>query len=408
MNEKTGIRKKLERSLSQKLPELVWNNRVLQELVDEYLGARDDADREGAWSVLVEVAEDRMRLVEEAKAEALEGVQANTLGGQEVVRGAVPRGRERTGGTLEAASFAGPKTTAMLRAMSELFAGLAHQYPEVVWFRDKVLEGRFLTDDEVQNLLASHAAWFFRPEWFSRWDIPVIGHTSKLLEYDPGKKYKINHRATVWVDPPGIPKRVRYTHPHTPPLPAGRMPIKVVPGKDLYYPPFLWPGSVVHILYDLAERLSDQFDWPNGDAATWFILTGKAPEVRPIDARWETKKGKYFNPQWRIQLTIPPWLPEKEVLRAYRRMRRQILGDTALPKTTTPLEVARFVWERERLNGYRRPFWPALLEQWNEEHPGARFKTYNNFRTYFMRGDKAVKVLNFSWPQPDEEDPPDE
>jgi len=184
------------------------------------------------------------------------------------------------------------------------------------------------------------------------------------------------------------------------------------------YPSWLWPGSVIDNLYELSVELAHTFDWPGStldtlgrprnEAAVRFVLTGAKPEVHPIDARWEQKGGGCLKPQWRVRLTIPPWLSEKEVLQAYRLMRGQLPRGTGLPKTTTPLEVARFVWERERLNGYRRPFWSALLEQWNEEHPGARFKTYNNFRTYFMRGDKAVKGLNFSWPLPDEEDPPDE
>src|SRR5215212_9911550 len=62
------------------------------------------------------------------------------------------------------------------------------------------------------------------------------------------------------------------------------------------------------------------------------------------------------------------------------------------------LRMTRFVWEQERVNGYHRPSWPVLFGRWNEEHPGAQFKSYNNFRTYCMRGIKAVAELNFSWP----------
>jgi hypothetical protein len=147
-------------------------------------------------------------------------------------------------------------------------------------------------------------------------------------------------------------------------------------------------------------ELAEQFDWPEMNitrthVATRFILTGKVREVHAIDARWVPKMGRRLKPQWRIQLTLPPWLTEKEVLRAYRQMRGQILRSTELPKTTIPLEVASFVWEQERLNGYKRPSWPALLERWKEEHPGARIETYNHFRTYFTRGEKAVKELNF-------------
>lgn len=90
-------------------------------------------------------------------------------------------------------------------------------------------------------------------------------------------------------------------------------------------------------------------------------------------------------------------------------MQKQVLegGRNRLPDLKT-LEVARFVWERERLNDYKRPSWSTLLDQWSEEHSGARIKPYNNFRQYCTRGVKAVIELNFGWPQPDEKYSPNE
>jgi hypothetical protein len=52
-----------------------------------------------------------------------------------------------------------------------------------------------------------------------------------------------------------------------------------------------------------------------------------------------------------VQLTIPPWLPEEEVLRAVRALRRQRPIGRQMAKTAKPLEVARFVWERMRIDG---------------------------------------------------------
>ena len=70
-----------------------------------------------------------------------------------------------------------------------------------------------------------------------------------------------------------------------------------------------------------------------------------------------------------------------------------------MPKTARPLEVARFVWERGRLNEYRESTpCTAWLKQWNAEHPHHRVETASNFRTYFFRGDVAVKDLNFDRP----------
>ncbi len=67
---------------------------------------------------------------------------------------------------------------------------------------------------------------------------------------------------------------------------------------------------------------------------------------------------------------------------------------------TQPMLNPRARWR----DGYKRRRWDSLRERWNEEHPGHRFETYNQFHKYFTRGDKAVKGLNFSWPRPNEED----
>ena len=113
------------------------------------------------------------------------------------------------------------------------------------------------------------------------------------------------------------------------------------------YPSWLWPGSVIDNLYELSVELAHTFDWPGStldtlgrprnEAAVRFVLTGAKPEVHPIDARWEQKGGGCLKPQWRVRLTIPPWLSEKEVLQAYRLMRGQLPRGTGLPKTPLPL-----------------------------------------------------------------------
>src|SRR5918997_2166383 len=375
MDDRIEIRKKLERKLRRKLPATVWNNQLVQDEVDQLLQGRWDAEE--IFDGLESMVADRIQLLEEGMAEV--------LGADLVTSGAPRRGHKPEFGKLEAESFAGARTEAMLGAMSEFYRGLADRYPGVERFRDEMLGGVVLDPDGAHGLLASYAARILTPKQFSDWDMPVVGHASELLAYDHGlEKVEIDHRATIRVDPPGVTRTVRYAYPRErepntrcvvqskaviPPnqrgMFGGTMPI-VVRGEHTY-PPFLWPGSVVDKLYDLGEDLADQFDWPSAEAAAWFVLTGEAPESRPLDARWDTKGGgPYLNPQWRVRLTVPAWLPAEEVERAYRRMQRQILpGKNRGPDPKT-LEVARFVWEQERLNGYRRPSWDVLLGRWNE------------------------------------------
>lgn len=313
----------------------------------------------------------------------------------------------------------------MAQAMSALFALLADQVPEVQEFREKVLGGTFLTHDEAHALIASHAVRLLSLEQFSAWGIPVTNHRADTLDSAAhrGKFNPVDEWTAIRVDPPGVTKRVRYAYSRNGDL-STRCVVKdgnVVPTYtglpierhgDHTYPSWLWPGSVIDELYELSEELADMFDWPRSaldtqgrprnEAAAWFVLTGEVPEVHPVDVRWSmTGGGKYLNPQWRIQLTVPPWLPQEEVSQAYRLLRGEVSGGRELPKKTKSLEVARFVWEQERKNGYcEPPPWRTWCELWNEEHTDHRFKDYRHFRTYFSRGDAAVKELNFTWPMP--------
>ena len=122
MNDKAGVRRKLERSVGHKVPDYVWENQTVQTSVDDYLSAGDEELRKEEWTTLVEVVEDRLRLVEGAKAEALQGVQRGVPSGSRDSRGATLRRTGQGQKKLETGWFVGDRTTAMVQAMSELFA----------------------------------------------------------------------------------------------------------------------------------------------------------------------------------------------------------------------------------------------------------------------------------------------
>jgi hypothetical protein len=425
MNEMAGVRKELRKALGQDLPEGVWAAEYIQSTAQEYLSLKTDAEREEAWGALEDGAKERLAIWNDGRKEGLRGVRSGTVGGSRDMREATLRDSGGAVG-LDAGWSVGDRTTAMVGAMSALFALIGDQIPEVKEFRNRILPGRFVSAGEAHALIASYAARTLSPRWFEEWSIPFVDHRAEILDTGPrGADFSpVDDWMTIWVDPPGITKTVRYAYPQgsAPNTRCSMQSGAVIPihtnfpiesHGDAVYPPWLWPGSLVDELYDLSVDLAGAFDWPlafgnlvgtrpRSESAAWFILTGEAPPVRSIDARWEAKHGStHLNPQWRIRLTIPPWLPEEEVLRALRLLRKQMPKGRKLPKTARPLEVARFVWERERLDGYHEPPpWKSWFEQWNELHPGHRFPNYNNFREYFVRGDAAIKELNFSWPEP--------
>jgi hypothetical protein len=426
MNEMTGVRKKLVRLLGQEVPDWIWCHKRVLKAAEEYLNASSDAEREDCWSILEEEAGERLAAWNEGRKEGLRGVRSGTAGGSRDMLEAASRDVDGEVG-LDTGWFASDRTEAMTGAMSALFALIGDQIPEVKEFRKKVLPGRFLAAGEAHALIASYATRTFCPSWFEEWGIPVVGHRAEVLDTGPrGENFSaVDDWMIIRVDPPGITKTVRYAYPQEG-NPNTRCVVQsgaVIPihsylpiesHGDSVYPSWLWPGSVVDKLYDLSVDLASAFDWPlasagnlsgtrpRSESAAWFILTGEAPQVRPIEARWHAKHGSiHLSPQRRIRLTIPPWLPEEEVLRALRLLRRQMPKGRKLPKEARTLEVARFVWRQERLDGFReRPSWKAWTERWNKEHPGHRFETPNAFRMAFVRGYVAVTELNFNWPDP--------
>lgn len=382
------------------------------------------------WGLLEEGARERLGYWDGGREEGLKGIQSGARGGSREMREAAARDSgEEVVGRLDPWELFSDTTRAMVRAMAALFAIAADQIPQVAAFRERVLPGRFLTADEAHGLIASYAARTFSRSWFEEWGIPFVGHHAAVVDTGPrGEQYNpVDDTMTIKVDPPGITKTVRYAWPKEGDSDTRCMARSgaIIPIHDYLpmeshgdhdYASWLWPGSVVDELYELSTELADAFDWSGSSsenltgtrswsrAGAWFILTGEAPQVRPIDARWMQKRvssrgSRHLRPQWRIQLTIPPWLPEEEALSALRTLRRQRPGGHKMPKTTKPLDVARFVWDRERLDGHReRPPWTKWVEQWNDEHPGHRIDTASHFRTYFFRGNAAASHLNLDPP----------
>jgi hypothetical protein len=425
MDEMADIWKKLREVLKRDVPDAILEDADILDVARWYLNAKTDRERSDAWGALEDAGERALRFWDAGREEGLRGVQSGSRGGSRDMREAEDRDSgERSG--LDPRDLYSDRTKAMTGAMSALFAIIGDRIPEVQTFREKVLPGWFLAANEAHAFIASYAARSFSLSWFEEWGIPFVGHRAEVTDISTrgGAFDPVDHSMTIHVDLPGVTKTVRYavaedgdSNTRCLTRSGAIVPIHTYllseSHGDYTYPSWLWPGSVVDELYDLSVDLAGAFDWPlvsagnlggtrpRSESAALFVLTGEAPQVRPLRATWEPKQGSmHLNPQWRIQLSIPPWLPEEEVLEAFRFLRRQKPKGRQMPKTARPLEVARFVWERERLDGYRHPApWTKWVKQWNNEHPGHGFKSTSDFYTYFFRGDAAVRHLNFYPPK---------
>jgi hypothetical protein len=166
------------------------------------------------------------------------------------------------------------------------------------------------------------------------------------------------------------------------------------------------PGDMLDELRELELRklgsilANDYYGWDE-EGAIWYVLTGKAPRLRPvrIRARGKLPVAHYVPFQYDVTFSVLPWVSAKEVERAYRNVQQQLLEETT-PRETGPriLEVVQFWWEQFRTRG-PMPSWPAWFELWNQTHPDKKFKKWRNFREYFFRGTKAAQPHYKRFPQ---------
>ncbi len=165
---------------------------------------------------------------------------------------------------------------------------------------------------------------------------------------------------------------------------------------------------VARKLWKLAERLSKTYLWREEDAV-WFVLTGHAPSVRPLEVRGYITPPQHmaigripreYHPYTaRITITADAWLNVKEVTRAFRDAQRQILagGDAAGRTPERTLEVVRFVARRIRERGEED--WGTLWRAWNKTCPkGWRYRNERNFKQTYERFVEGVVYREYEWP----------
>jgi hypothetical protein len=166
-------------------------------------------------------------------------------------------------------------------------------------------------------------------------------------------------------------------------------------------------------LWKLAERLSRTYLWREEDAV-WFLLTGYAPSVKPLEIRGYITPPQHmaigripweYHPQTaRITITADAWLNVKEVARAFRDIQIQILdgSDAAGPTPERTLEVVRFVARRMRERGVKNfdeVDWGTYWREWKKVCPeGWEYLNEDNFKQTFERFIEGVVYRAYEWP----------
>jgi hypothetical protein len=302
------------------------------------------------------------------------------------------------------------------RSYEEVLAREAGFTQEIADFRRNLLCGRQLTQEQAHGLLESPAARFLQPALFERWQIPLIGHKAKLLEYEPSQdERKIDLRATIYVEPPGVTKTVRYANNDAAEIDGktidwhwylhldAKRGMGIAPERrvlryrdrdGLKVEMWVWPGSVLDILRGFGARWAGRLGWEEEDMTLW-LLCGRPPRFDPLTAKVRYKRGSPLT----VELAVHPWVPAETVLANYRKIQRQLLGKENHRLKSRSLEVVRFVETCIREEEGARPPWRELLERWNEEHPAEeRFFDLRNFARVYK--DTLERVAHYSFDEP--------
>jgi len=195
-------RQRIEGRLGYRLYDCVWNR------------AAKDYDAECELEDLFEIAQELQQFAEQVKRELEARSTVKHRRSMDSVR-YLDESEGDLQSVLLAESFhIDSDGQAALLALSEYAALKANEDPRVSEFRARALGMEYMSTEQANHLLYSHAARFLTWDQMRNLDVPLSEHKAVLLEpykeVDRGGYF--DHRAALRVEPPGISLMLRYTN----------------------------------------------------------------------------------------------------------------------------------------------------------------------------------------------------
>jgi hypothetical protein len=309
-------------------------------------------------------------------------------------------------------------------ALEEYLAMCAACDVDVYRFREKVLEGHLLAEDQARELLKSPAAALMETRLFKGWKVPIVGHTAEVKSYESELVHQgTSYVATLAVHPPGITREVRMV-----PWPGASHADKQRP-VVLEFPDEegrivgrrVWSISLLGELKGVGEKLSERYRWHPAQAV-WFVLTGEIPAVPALTVIRSFPSSMYHYDTL-ITVEASPWVSSRTVERAFRKAQIKTLesgGGRPLGKKN--LKLLRFVIERMEplgmLEDGKRPsrapegmaelelvtqLWymkapkgKELVSEWNETYP--QWSYGDDTRRFWRDYNRTKKSVAFGPP----------
>jgi hypothetical protein len=241
--------------------------------------------------------------------------------------------------------------------------------PVVAQYREKFLGGSLLDSGQALRLTDSVGAALFELEFFKKHGIPVVGHRSELTKAWDRKARDSQHGLT-----PRSEVTFRWGR-RSRAVPLGNRVRTIDWTRGPLMP--IWRGeermsllaqdSILSRLNAVALVLSHACAWRERDAVM-FVLTGKLPQVLPVDVG----VPKHFTGQShaivRLEMTVHPWVSAASLHKIYGRIQRIVVGRRNRPPEISSLEFYEFVSGlRHHGKGFRE-----VLDEWVSAHPRDR------------------------------------
>jgi len=246
------------------LIDVLWRTPEMATARDEYLdivgGGKSNEEIEEELAVALGVARRLLRFAKDAHA---------VLGGAEAPR---HRGEPSNGQKARPEMAFSPRTQSERRfsaARSARMATVAAQRDDVRAYRQEILAGSLIRDDQVAALLTSPALRYLTMPECAEQGIAIPGQMAATELAAPrwdGRHYAVTLAINQRVEPLTI-ERDESVHPrsYTPAIGG--------PGTFL-----MWPDTVVDRLWALGQRLEDHYGWTE-EGAMRFVLTGDTPPL---------------------------------------------------------------------------------------------------------------------------------
>jgi hypothetical protein len=142
-------------------------------------------------------------------------------------------------------------------------------------------------------------------------------------------------------------------------------------------------------LETVASHLQRLHGWNKGEAA-WWVLTGEAPDCRPVKVSYRAAESEHSLDLCLITIEAPPWISPATFRGAFTEMRRRMHAERKPPDARS-VRVVRFVEKLRNGGAMEKLAFKDMWRRWNQDHPKEAFSEPRSFETAYRRTSKVLQ-----------------